>query len=227
LKLVPIPAATHELGWRFSLPKRPRADPDVASLIDEYIAKCSPHRHVDLPSFEIARNPIPLADLTGDPYDLPEEVETLVDLCDFVDERLAAEGLRLPSEDELEASVGGSLFAWGMKIPDGIPYEDQTPFKGHRARTASGLQLLGDPYKVELTRHALKLGDGGSAICGGEPWPAPWLALSPSFRLTDEDIADCFIETLEECYVRPVRDSRSRPTRARRRAPRTSGTQAS
>ena len=27
------------------------------------------------------------------------------------------------------------------------------------------------PYKVELSRTALKFGDGGVAICGGEPWP--------------------------------------------------------
>ena len=32
-----------------------------------------------------------------------------------------------------------------------------------------------------------------------------WLTLSPSFRLLDDDVADCFVETLETCFVRPVR----------------------
>ena len=205
MKFIPIPGDRYELGWRFSLPDRVRESRAVASLVDGYIAKCSRHRHVELAGFEIARDPIPIADLIGDPYDLPEDIATLQALCDVVDERLMASGLRLPSEDELEAAAGGSLFPWGMELPDGIPYGDETAFDGHRAVAPFGLQLLGDPYKVEVSRYALKFGDGGGAICGDEPWPIAWLAMSPSFRLVDEDISDCFPETLEECYVRPIR----------------------
>jgi hypothetical protein len=133
------------------------------------------------------------------------EVATLQTLCDLVEERLARDKLRLPTENELEAAAGGTLFPWGDQIPDGIPHERDTAFLEHKKPNAFGLHLLADPYKVELCRTALKFGDGGVAICGAEPWPIAWLALSPSFRLTDPDISHCFPETLEECYVRPVR----------------------
>jgi hypothetical protein len=198
-----IPGGTYELGWRFTLPDRVRelADKDA---VDGYIARCSVARKVDLAPFEIARQPIRYADLIGDPYDWGRGA-TLESLCDVVDRRLASDGLRLPSEDELEAAAGGALFPWGMLLPDGIPYGAEAAFVGHKEPSSFGLQLLGDPYKVELSRTALKFGDGGAAICGGDPWPLAWLALSPSFRLTDREIVDCFPETLEECYVRPVR----------------------
>jgi hypothetical protein len=51
----------------------------------------------------------------------------------------------------------------------------------------------------------MKLGDGGEAICGGYPWPAAWLALAPSFRMLDDDVAPAFHEFLEGTYIRPVR----------------------
>lgn len=154
--------------------------------------------------FDIAREAVPFSELIGDPYD-PGDVDSIEALCDLVDERLAGDDLRLPSEDEIEAAAGGPLFPWGTTLPDGIPYGAGTSFVDHKKPNHLGLQPLGDPYKVELCRSALKFGDGGSAICGGDTWPIAWLALSPSFRLTTEDIQDCFLETLEECFIRPVR----------------------
>jgi len=203
MDLITIHGGRFHLGWRFTLPEEVRLDPETASLVDECIGKCSSERIVALPTFRIARRPIQISDVIGDPYGL-EGVSTLHALCEFVDSRLALDGLRLPTEDELEAAAGGTLFPWGMTIPDGIPYGDETSFTEHNEPSVFGLQLLGDPYKVELCRTALKFGDGGVTICGGAPWPLAWLPLAPSFRLIDADITDCFPETLEECYVRPV-----------------------
>jgi hypothetical protein len=126
-------------------------------------------------------------------------------VCAHVEQRLAIDGLRVPTEDELEAAAGGSLFPWGTTIPEGIPYGNETTFVDHHRPQASGLVLNDDPYRMELTRCALKLGDGGAAICGDDRWPMAWLALSPSFRLTDADMVDCFPETLEATFVRPVK----------------------
>jgi len=204
MDLVVIPGGTYQLGWRFASPSGVHVASDAASAVADFITRCSAKRNVSLPTFEIARDPVPLADLVGDPYEL-EDVATLGRLCDVVDELLARERLRVPWEDELVAAAGGALFPWGMNVPDGIPYGNETSFTEHKKPNSLGLHLLADPYKVELSRTALKFGDGGAAICGGEPWPLAWLALSPSFRLTDGDISECFVETLEECYVRPVR----------------------
>jgi hypothetical protein len=206
MDFVAIPGGTFDLGWRFALPKQIRDNTDTASAVESYIAMCSEARKVTLPPFQIARHPLPISELIGDPYRLVG-VATLKTLCDLVDERLASDALRLPTEDELEFAAGGTLFPWGDLIPDGIPYGNETSFLEHKKPNAFGLLLLGDPYKVELCRNALKFGDGGVAICGGDSWPLAWLALSPSFRLTDREISECFPETLEQCYVRPVRDA--------------------
>jgi hypothetical protein len=158
---------------------------------------------VTLPEFEIATTVVPLCDLLGDPYEL--ELATIEDLCDLLDKVLRPGGLRIATEDELEAAAGGSLFPWGQEVPDGIPYGAQTSFVRHRQPNAFGLTLNNNPYKVEVCRTVLKFGDGGCAICGAEPWPIAWLTLSPSYRLTTDDIAEFFPETLEEAYVRPVK----------------------
>ena len=59
-----------------------------------------------------------------------------------------------------------------------------------------------------LHRHprcALKLGDGGEAVCGSYPWPVAWLSLSPSYRLAGDEVDDLLTEFLEEAIVRPVK----------------------
>ncbi len=206
LDFVTIPRDTYQLGWHFteSLP-----DTVVKALssfvsMDQLMARFSPDRRVALAAFEIATTSVPFQDLIGDPYELAD-VTTIEALCAAVDARLAADNLRLPTEDELEAAAGGALFAWGMTVPDGIPYGSETSFARHKQPNAFGLRLNGDPYQVEICRHALKFGDGGGSICGGDPWPMAWLPLSPSFRLRNDDIAECFPETLETAHIRPVR----------------------
>lgn len=207
MDFVPIPAGTHELGWRFTADLPSNVTESLSGFLsqDDLVGKMSIHRRVALPGFDIAVEAVSLADIVGDPYELDEEVSTIAGLCDLIDARLHDMGWRLPTEDEFEAACGGSLFPWGMKVPDGIPYEAETTFEAHRGPNAFGLVLNADPYQVEVVRHALKMGDGGCSICGGDPWPMAWLSLSPRFRLLDDDVADCFTEILEEAWLRPVR----------------------
>lgn len=204
-----IPAAIHELGWRFDgkLPEVARIPMGEFAAEGAIARSFSPPRSVALAEFQIATCAVPFSDLMGDPYDLCE-ISTVEALCELVDAKLAVSDLRLPTEDELEAACGGSLFFWGMTVPDGIPYGSETSFRGHKEPNAFGLTLNSNPYRVELVRHAFKLGDGGRSLCGGEPWPLAWLSLSPCFRMRNEDVEDCFIETLEEALIRPIRSLR-------------------
>jgi len=126
-------------------------------------------------------------------------------LCAALNDALAPHGLRLPSEDELEAACGGFLFPWGHEVPDGIPWGDETTFKGHKSPNALGLVLNHNPYRVEVVTNAFKLGDGGEAVCGAYPWPVAWLSLSPSYRLVGDSVEDLLTEFLEEARVRPVK----------------------
>lgn len=206
MRFVPVAANTYELGWRFTSALPDAALESLSSVVglQELFARFSPRRTVALAAFEIATTSIPFQDLIGDPYEL-EEIASIEALCSLIDEKLAPANLRLPTEDELEAAAGGSLFAWGTELPEGIPYGNETSFTRHKEPNALGLTLNSDPYQLEICRHALKLGDGGSAICGGDPWPMAWLSLSPCFRLSDDDVAECFVETLEATRIRPVR----------------------
>jgi hypothetical protein len=200
-----IPAGKYVLGWRFDDAFDVQARKGIEEFVafDELKTRFSPERRVALPAFEIARVALPLDTLLGDPYDI--EADTISELCDAIDAALAPFDLRLPSEDELEAAAGGALFHWGLQIPDGIPYENETSFRGHRQDNGFSLRLNHDPYRVEIARNVLKFGDGGEAICGGYPWPIAWLALSPAYRLQDADVSECFPETLEAAWVRVVR----------------------
>lgn len=206
MKFITVPSATHELGWRFTSNLPDAAIAALSSLVprEEMGTRFSPHRKVALAAFEIASTPVTFQSVLGDPYEI-DGLSTIEALCDLVDTKLASDNLRLPTEDELEAAAGGTLFAWGMELPDGIPHGTGTSFARHKEPNALGLAFEGDPYRVEICRHALKFGDGGSSICGSDPWPMAWLALSPSFRLGNRDVAECFPETLEEAFIRPVR----------------------
>lgn len=193
LRFVTIPSGAYELGWRFT----PDLPPDVANMLENAVGGFSEHRRIVLPAFEIATTTIRVDELLGDPYELA--ADSIESLCDLIDEVLAPYGLRLPTEDELEAAAGGSLFPWGLEVPAGIPQGAETSLNSF------GLALDANPYDVEISRNALKFGDGGIAICGGEPWPMAWLTLSPSHRLLSSHIQDFFHETLETAFVRAVK----------------------
>ncbi len=190
------------LGWRYEASVEPMRE--ALDALGLRRAHFSGVRTVRLASFEMARTSLPIEELLGDPYDWPEEWCDLSAVCDAVDATLLSRGLRLATEDEFEAACGGDLFAWGMDVPDGIPYGRQTAFSGHQKENAFGLFLNSDPYTPELTRIALNLGDGGGAICDGLAWPAAWLTLAPSFRQADDAI-EYFTEMMETVRVRPVR----------------------
>lgn len=208
MEFASIPSGSYELGWRYSH----LVTDDMAEGLawigwsEGRSPRLSESRTATLSQFDIATHATPISELIGNPYEIDESVASLSDLCNLVDDLLRNDGLRLPTEDELEAACGGgSLFPWGNDIPDGIPYGSQTTFTHHESPLPTGLVLLSNPYNVELVRCAMKLGDGGEAICGGYPWPAAWLALSPSFRMLDDDVEPAFHELLEETYIRPVR----------------------
>jgi len=67
-----------------------------------------------------------------------------------------------------------------------------------------GLFLNADTYSVEITRTALKLGDGGESVCGGYEWPIPWLSFCPAYRVPSCLLNDNLFEYLETARVRPV-----------------------
>jgi hypothetical protein len=206
LQFVTIPKGSYQLGWRFSadLPG------ECFHGLEEYMFKgyfdshFSHARTIRLEAFEIATTTIPVDEILGNPpYALDDN--SIEQLCHLLDEALKPSGFRLPTEDEMEAAAGGSLFSWGMEVPEGEPYEKETSFTLHKEPNSFGLILNSDPYMCEVCRHALKYGDGGCSICGGDPWPAGWLALSPSHHLLTPDIQECFYEFLETTFVRPVR----------------------
>lgn len=209
IEFVGIDAGDHHLGWRHQHALTPEARAAVSAFMSEeqMLARFSSARRVHLPPFEIATAaayPLEaLLDEFGDPA--IADLQSLADVCDLLDARLAQYSLRVPTEDELEAAFPDTLFPWGDAIPDGIPYGDRTSSRVHLESDLRGLRLLGDTYQVELTRTALKLGDGGEAVCGGYPWPMAWLSLSPSFRVSEESIDGLLAEFLETTHLRPVR----------------------
>lgn len=208
LRFVDVPAGSHALGfrWRDTLPDDARRGLEAFLPWDELMTRFSPARTVELPAFSIATTTVSaealLAHLDDDDDD---HLLSLDDLCAALDHSLAAHQLRLPSEDELEAACGGTLFPWGDQVPDGIPWGDETTFTGHRSTNTLGLQLNDNPYRVEIARAAFKLGDGGEAVCGDYPWPVGWLSFCPSYRLVGDSVEDLLSEFLEEARVRPVR----------------------
>ena len=208
MEYVVIPGGEYELGWRFdaAIGDEVRASLETFYPMEELLTRFSAPRTVSLAPFAIATTTLDVEALLGqlgeDDYDAILSVE---DLCDKLDELLGADGLRLPTEDELEAACGGGLFSWGDDIPPGTPRK--TDFTKHREPTSRGLLLGGSTYQCEITRHAFKLGDGGEAVCGDYAWPVSWLTLSPRYRLVGDAVEDLLFEFLEESQVRPVRIS--------------------
>ncbi len=204
-----IPAGEHTLGWRTP------SDPVVTAVsselpLAEFRKQFSPSRSVSLKPFQIATTPIAVEylitqDDLAERFEQNQKQETVDNLCDAIDEILMQDRLRLPTEDEFEAACGDGMFFWGETVPDGVPHLNETDFRGHREANQYGLVLSADPYLSELTRSALKLGDGGASLCGGAPWPFAWMTLASSWRVDDEFVRECFYEFLETTLVRPVR----------------------
>ncbi len=162
----------------------------------------SPRRTVSVAQFKIATIALPWKlFLSCDDY---ANVADLRNVCCRFESELEKVGWRLPTEDKFEIAAGGELFAWGNVIPDGIPYDNRTKFTKHKERTPRGLRLNDNPYNVELVSTALKMGDGGVSICGGEAWPMAWLSLSPAYRAPEDMFESVLPEYLETTLIRPV-----------------------
>lgn len=204
MNTVQLSAATYELGWRHTLSAEAQAGIDAFLPREVYQQAFSPRRRVQLAAFEMQTEPVDVeALLACVDEEVLDGVHTLAQVCDLVDGLLAPSGWRVPTEDELEAAMGGTLFSWGDRLPAGTPYEP-ADFALHQKATDNGLVMPHDTYSVELTRAAFKMGDGGSAVCGGYPWPVAWLTLSPSARVPAEMLEDLFV-WLENATVHPVR----------------------
>lgn len=204
MKTLQIPGARHVLGWRHTLSDAAWAGIDAFLPRATYMEAFSPAREVVLDAFEMRTEPVDVEALLEDVDDATlDGIETVEALCDVVDGLLRPTGWRLPTEDELEAALGGGLFAWGDHLPEGSPYAAGA-FELHQRPTPSGLSMPSDTYQVELVRAAFKMSDGGSAVCGGYPWPVAWLTLSPCARVPDELLEDLFV-WLENATIHPIR----------------------
>ncbi len=205
LDFIEFDPGTVELGWRFDdvMPEDAvAAMSDFAFEHDYRTLFFSPRRTVSIGRYRIAATSVPWDTL----FDCEDYSETtsIADACRRFEARMAKHGWRLPTEDEFEFAAGGGLFWWGDEIPDGIPYGKGTSFTKHKDKTQRGLRLNDDPYNVEVVSNALKTGDGGVSICGGNDWPIAWLALSPSYRAPESLVDGCLPEYLETALVRPV-----------------------
>jgi hypothetical protein len=206
LEFATVPGGRFEIGWRFSSQLSDEHWSAIVAFIakEEFLGQFSTQRTVALPGFAIARESISIDEVLAESQDL-DAANTLADVCDLVDRALLPFGMRLPSEDELEVACGGELFPWGTTVPKGVPYGSETSFVRHQEPTSLGVQANSNPYRVELVRTAFKLGDGGTALCGGYPWPIPWFALAGSWTMKGASVEDYLFEFLEEARIRPVR----------------------
>lgn len=205
--MVLIPGGTVTLGWDPSRPlglsaaqlARLDSAPEASTPFVEMMAYYfSPTRAVTLAPFLLEVAPRPVADWLDSLGD---------DLLAGVAARVAADGFRLPTDDEWEHAVrGGSttVFRWGDVWPDGIPHARETHFTGHHVPSAFGIHVLDDPYQVEVVSDPLGFrgGDGGSVVCGGCPPPEPWYTFASAFRWPHDLWADVIPETLEQGWVR-------------------------
>jgi len=207
LEFVTVEHATCNLGWRFDDALPPDVMDTLASFTNDADFRTlffSPSRTVEVPRFAIATTTISWEDLCQRDDEELDEIDSLDKFCQRLESDLRQFGWRLPLEDEFELACGGELFPWGNEMPEGIPYGDMTAFTGHKTPNERGLYLNSNTYRVELAHNQLKLGDGGESVCGGYPWPIPWLSFCPAYRISADVLEECLFEMLEDAQVRPV-----------------------
>jgi hypothetical protein len=201
------PASSVVIGWRHDSVLKAEIRSIIAPYVDhtdESSRYFSPERSVVVPPFRIATHAFSWEAFCDWDDETLNSIESLAQFCDRLELDLRNLGCRLPTEDEFEIACGGSLFPWGDEIPQGVPYGNLTEFTAHKGPNEHGLFLNADPYSVEVTRTALKLGDGGESVCGGYDWPIPWLSFCPAHVVPSCLLDDCLLEFLEAARVRPV-----------------------
>lgn len=134
-----------------------------------------------------------------------------VDACDDVAAEvraaIAQQGFRLLTNDEWEAAARAgatTLFAWGDAWPDGEPGARSTKFRRHREPNALGLAFGDNPYQPEFVAepNVVRHGDGGSALCGGQPNPEAWYSFALAFQYPRKLWEDAVTEMYAEGRVR-------------------------
>lgn len=205
LEFVTFESTEYQLGWRFDDVVSAAAMDGINSFFDGGNFRevlFSPKRTIALPSFSIARTTLGWETLRDREDDELDDVATPDEFCQWLEVDLNKRGWRLPTEDEFEAACGHSLFPWGDQIPEGHPSGDS--FAYSPVKSTRGLVYNSNTYQVELTRTQLKLGDGGESVCGGYPWPVPWLSLCPAYRVQPEVVNESFFDMLDDAQFRPV-----------------------
>jgi formylglycine-generating enzyme required for sulfatase activity len=194
--MVLVPGGTVTLGWDSS---RPHGLVDGhASIATSLAYYLSPTRSVTLAPFLIEVAPCSIAGWVDELGD---------DLLAGVAARVAADGFRLPTDDEWEHAVRGgtsTLFRWGDVWPDGIPHARETHFTGHHVPSPFGIRLLDSPYEVEVVASPLGFrgGDGGTFVCGGSAPPEAWMTFASAFRWPRDLWEDVVPECVESGWVR-------------------------
>lgn len=204
VKLVLVPGGHVELGWSgatTTLDAKRRADFEAnagfpgsfEAFLRFYLGA---QRVVTIKPFLIEAAATPVETLDVDPYgDDPEaELRAVIKKAKF----------RLPTNDEWEVAMRGgaqTIFAWGDDWPDGAP-DGSTKFAALGKPNALGVEARTSSYDTEVVQETecLRGGDGGTAVCGGQPMS--WYSFALAFQWPRERWEDVVSETFEQAFVR-------------------------
>jgi len=214
-EFVLVPGHTAELGYSWVRPftltleeneswQETAEEYEIGLTFDEYLEETlTQPRTVTIPAFVLETH---ATDLGKRP--LPRRLgafELAPTRHSDANDRLQAQGFRLPTSDEWEYACGGgsrTLFRWGDHCPSGRCPTDETDWQLHCQPNAFGLHIAQNPYDWEFVAEPgiMRGGDGGATICGGMGYLVSWLTLATAHALLFEDAAED--EPVHGAYVR-------------------------